>query len=137
MGAGVEPGKATAHDLHEQLAILQVDAVHVGDLDLAARRGLDRRRDIEHLVVVEIKPGHGVIRLRVRGFSSMETARPLAVELHHPVALRVRDRVAKHRGARSPVDRVRKQFRQAMAMKDVVAENERDADRCRRSRVRR
>ena len=40
--AGVEPGEAAAHDLDVELAALEVDAVDVGDLELAARRGLER-----------------------------------------------------------------------------------------------
>ncbi len=40
--AGVEPGEAAAQHLHVELAALQIDAVDVGDLQLAARR----RRDV-------------------------------------------------------------------------------------------
>ena len=36
MRAGVEPGVAAAHELNAQLALVEVGAVHVGDLELAA-----------------------------------------------------------------------------------------------------
>ncbi len=35
VGAGVQPGVAAAHDLHIQLAQLQVAPVHIGDFQLA------------------------------------------------------------------------------------------------------
>ena len=38
--AGVEPGEAAAEHLDVQLAALEIDAVDVGDLQFAARRGL-------------------------------------------------------------------------------------------------
>jgi hypothetical protein len=38
--AGVQPGVAALHDLHRQLALLQVGLVDGGDLQLAARAGL-------------------------------------------------------------------------------------------------
>ena len=42
VGAGVEPGHAAAHDLDAERAGLEVAAVEVGDLELAARGGLER-----------------------------------------------------------------------------------------------
>ena len=40
--AGVEPGDAAPEQLDVQLSALEVGAVHVGDLELAARRRLQR-----------------------------------------------------------------------------------------------
>ena len=40
VGAGVEPGVAAGQVFDEEVARFQVDAVEVGDLQLAARRGL-------------------------------------------------------------------------------------------------
>ena len=40
--AGVEPGEAAAHALDVERARFEIDAVEVGDLVLAARRGLER-----------------------------------------------------------------------------------------------
>ena len=42
--AGVEPGEAAAEPLDLQLAALQIEPVEVGDLQFAARRGLQRSR---------------------------------------------------------------------------------------------
>jgi hypothetical protein len=42
VGAGVEPREAAAHLLDVEVAALEIGAVDVGDLELAARRGLER-----------------------------------------------------------------------------------------------
>jgi hypothetical protein len=52
--------------------------VEVGDLQLAARAGLDALGDVDHLVVVEIQAGDGVVALGALGFSSMLTRLALA-----------------------------------------------------------
>ena len=61
--AGVEPGEAPAEALDAELAAAEVFAVDVGDLQLAARRGLEVGGDVEHLVVVEVEAGDGEVRL--------------------------------------------------------------------------
>ena len=66
VGAGVEPGMAAAHDRHVELARVEIVPVDVGDLQLAARRGLQVAGDVDHLVVVEIEAGDRVVRLRLR-----------------------------------------------------------------------
>ena len=58
--AGVEPRDAARQLLDVQLSALEVRAVDVGDLELAARRRLQAGGDVEHLVVVEVQPGDGV-----------------------------------------------------------------------------
>ena len=44
--AGVEPGIAAAEPLDRELPLRQIGAVDVGDLELAARRGLQRGGDV-------------------------------------------------------------------------------------------
>ena len=46
MRAGVEPGKAAAEHLDMEIAALEIGAVDVGDLELAARRRLERGGDL-------------------------------------------------------------------------------------------
>ena len=53
--AGVEPGEAAAEELDVQLPALEIVAVDVGDLQLAAGRGLQAGGDVDDLVVVEIQ----------------------------------------------------------------------------------
>src|SRR3546814_2164562 len=57
VGAGVEPGIAAAEALHLQLPGLEVAAVENGNLQLAARRGLQVGSDIADLLVIEVEPG--------------------------------------------------------------------------------
>src|SRR6185437_6863843 len=58
VGSRVEPGHTAPEQLDPQRAALEVLAVDVGDLELAARGRLEARSDIEHMVVVEVKTGH-------------------------------------------------------------------------------
>src|SRR5262245_53703640 len=58
----VEPGEAPAALLNPQHAALQVFSIDVRDLELASRRGRELARNVEHLVVVEIKTGDGESR---------------------------------------------------------------------------
>ncbi len=89
VGAGVQPGVAAAEGLHLQLALLQIDAVDVGDLQLAARRGLEVGGDVAHLRVVEVQAGDGVAALRLgRLFFDADGAAG-GVELDHAVAFGV------------------------------------------------
>ncbi len=61
MGTGIQPGIAAPHDLYRQTALLQVDAIEVGNFQLATRGRLDALGDLDHLLVVEIQARDGVI----------------------------------------------------------------------------
>jgi hypothetical protein len=67
----------------------KVLAIDVGDLELAAGRGLEARGDLDHVVVVEIEPGDGPARSRAYGLLLERQHAAAGVELHHAVALRV------------------------------------------------
>src|SRR6185312_1751943 len=54
VGASVEPGKAPTHLFHAELPALQIGLVDVGDLQLAASRRLEVRRDVHDLLVIKI-----------------------------------------------------------------------------------
>src|SRR5262245_14598070 len=55
MRTGVEPGIAAAERYDLQLALPQVLEIDVGNLELAARGGLELRGDVDNVVVVEIE----------------------------------------------------------------------------------
>ena len=75
-----------------QLAALEVGAVDVGDLELAARRRLQPRGDVDDLVVVEVEAGDRLVRAAAAPASPRcATARPSRVELDDAVALGVAD----------------------------------------------
>ena len=70
---------------------LEVVVVHVGDLELAASRRLERRDDLEDVGVVEVDAGHGELaRRRVRLLDDALHA-AVAVELRHAEVAQVLD----------------------------------------------
>ena len=127
MRAGVQPGHAPAHGLHGQRALAEVMAVHVGDLELAARRGLERGGNIEDAVVVKVQPRDGVVGPRPRGLFFDANGALLTIKLDHTVALRIRNTIRKDRGAAGACVRALQLHGQVMAVEDVVAK---DKDAC-------
>src|SRR4051794_29052216 len=60
--SGVEPGVATSEQLDRQRAALEIDAIDVGDFELATCRGLEIGGDVDDLRIVEVEPGYRPIR---------------------------------------------------------------------------
>lgn len=125
-GAGVQPRVAAAEGDHGQRPLLQVHLVERGDLELAAGRGLHPMCLGGHVARVEVQAGDGVGALGALGLLLDGDGPPLAVELHDAEALGVVHVVAEDRGpARLGVlDGARQVARQAVAVEDVVAEDE-------------
>ena len=125
-GAGVQPRVSAAQGDHGQRPLLQVHPVEVGNLQLAAGRGLDPVRLGGHVARVEVQAGDGVGALGLVGLLLDGDGPPLAVELHDAEALGVVDVVAEDRGAArlGVLDGARQVARQAVAVEDVVAEHE-------------
>ena len=124
MRAGIQPGIAPAHDLDAQLLALQVEAVQVRDLQLAARRWLEAARQLHHLAVVEIQARHCVIALGLGRFFFQREHLALLVELRHAIALGVGDMVGKHAGACIALHGTAQQLVEIMAVEDVVAQHQ-------------
>jgi hypothetical protein len=123
--AGVQPGVAAPHDLDVELALLQVGVVDGGDLQLAARAGLDRLGDVHHLAVVKVQPGDGVVAARLFGLFLDADGAPAGVELDHAVALGVVHVVGKHRGALAARVGIGQQGLEVVAVEQVVAQHQR------------
>ena len=125
-GAGVQPRVAAAEGHHGQRPLLQVHPVEVGDLQLAAGRGLDLAGLGGHVARVEVQAGDGVGALGALGLLLDGDGPPLAVELHDAEALGVVHVVAEDRGAArlGVLDGARQVARQAVAVEDVVAEHQ-------------
>src|SRR3546814_20017306 len=100
VGAGVEPGIAAAEALHLQLPGLEVAAVEIGNLQLAARRGLQVGSDIADLLVIEVEPGDGKARLRPARLLLPADRTAGGVALDDAVAPRVGHLVAEPPGER-------------------------------------
>ena len=60
VGSGVEPSDATPKPFDVQLPALEIRSIDIRDFKLAAGRGLQPSRDIDHLIVIEIQPGNRV-----------------------------------------------------------------------------
>lgn len=125
-GAGVEPGVPAAEGHDGQRPLLQVHLVERGDLQLAAGRRLDPMRLGGHVARVEVQAGDGVGALGLGGLLLDGDGPPLAVELDDAEALGVVHVVAEDRGAarRGVLDGARQVAGQAVAVEDVVAEDE-------------
>lgn len=126
-GAGVQPRVAAAQGDHGQRPLLQVHLVERGDLQLAAGRGLDPMRLGGHVARVEVQAGDGVGALGLGGLLLDGHGPPLRIELHDAEALGVVHVVAEDRGPTGlcVLDGARQVARQAVAVEDVVTQNER------------
>ena len=125
-GAGVQPRVAATQRHHGQGPLLQVHLVERGDLQLPSGGGLDLMRLGGHVARVEVQAGDGVGALGLGGLLLDGDGPPLAVELHDAEALGVVHVVAEDRGAArlGILDGARQVARQAVAVEDVVAEDE-------------
>ena len=125
-GAGVQPRVAASQGHDRQRPLLQVHPVEVGDLELAAGRGLDPARLSGDVTRVEVQAGDGVGALGLGGLLLDGDGAALAVELHDAEALGVVDVVAEDRGAArlGVLHGARQVAGQAVAVEDVVAEHQ-------------
>ena len=125
-GAGVQPRVASAQGDDGQRPLLQVHPVEVGDLKLAASRGLDLMRLGGHVARVEIEPRDCVGALGLGGLLLDGDGPAPRIELHDAEALGVVHVVAEDRGAArlGVLDGARQVAGQAVAVEDVVAQHQ-------------
>ena len=126
MGTGIQPGGTAAHAFNTQLALLEIDVVHIGDLQLATGRWLDLFGDLHHLIVIEVEAGHRIVGLRLNRllFDGNRCAFP--VKLHHAIAFRILHVVAKHGGAIGLLGRLLQGLAQAVTMENIVPQDQAD-----------
>lgn len=126
-GAGVQPRVPAAQGDDGQRPLLQVHLVERGDLQLAARRGLDLMGLGGHVARIEVEAGDGVGALGTLGLLLDGDGAALAIELHDAEALGVVHVVAEDRRAArlGVLDGARQVARQAVAVEDVVAQHQR------------
>ena len=122
MGAGIEPGIASAHDFHLQLLLLEVAAVDIGDFEFAAGRGLDVGRNAANLGIVKVQAGDRIVGLGCLGFFFDTDRALLSIELHHAIALRIVHMVGKHGGTAQAGLRAGQLLDQIVPVEDVVAQ---------------
>ena len=124
MGTGIQPGEAPPHGLDIQAALLKIEAVQIGDLKLAACRGLDALGQLDHIAVVKIQAGDGIARFGGFGFFFQADGFALGIEFDHAIALGVVDGIGKHRGPRFALGCAFEQGGEVVAVKDVVAQHQ-------------
>ena len=127
-GAGVEPRVAAPEGHDGEQPVLQIHAVEVGDLELAAGGGDDLPGPPAHVARVEVQAGDGVGALRVLGLLLDGDGVEGLVELHDAEALGVVDVVAEHGGEAAGLGVLHGAAEvpaQAVSVEDVVAEDER------------
>ena len=125
-GAGVQPRVAAAQGDDGQRPLLKVHPVEVGDLQLAAGRGLHPMRLGGDVARVEVQAGDGVGALGLGGLLLDGDGTAPAVELHYAEALGVVHVVAEDRGAArlGVLDGARQVAGKAVAVEDVVAQHQ-------------
>ena len=109
-----------------QGAALEIDAIDVRDLALAACRRLQAAGDVDDVVVVEVEAGHGVRRSGVLRLFLEADGAAGGVEFHDPVTRGVAYLVGEH--GRSAIARhgPAQAVREMCAVEDVVAQRQRD-----------
>lgn len=102
--AGVQPDHAAAHALHRKGVGAEISLVDGGNLELAARRGLDGTCDVHDVVVVEVEAGHRPVRLGMLGLLLQRERLAIGTNLHHTEPRRIIDRIAEDHGAAHALD---------------------------------
>src|SRR5476649_1513488 len=124
VGAGIQPRIASAHDLYRQLAPLHVDTVKVGNLKLASWRWLDAFGDVHYVLVIEVKTGHRVVRLRLKRLLFEADRLALCIELYNAVTLRIVYVIGENTRAILTQHRACQQLIEMMAVIDVIAQHQ-------------
>src|SRR5690349_4931582 len=123
--AGVEPRHAAAKQLHMQFVALKIQQIQIGNLELPARRWPQHATTFDDFVVVNIKPGHGEMALRLFWFFLEANGFAFGVELDYAVALRVANLITKNKCPTLDSERVTVEVE--FAVENIVAKNQRCA----------
>jgi len=112
--------------ISDDLALVQVDVVQVGDLQLAAGAGLKVGGVGDDIIVVHVQAGDGQVGFRLRRLLLDRNQPTAGVTLADAVPLRVPHRVAEQH---TPVDaggRRLQGLRETLAVEDVAAQHQGD-----------
>ena len=130
MGAGVQPGKASAKDLDLEFAVFEEFLVHGGDFQFSPGAGPDVFGNIHYLVGVEVEAHHGVVALGLLGLFLNAEAIALFVKFGHAVTLGVRYPVTEDGGFLvffGILHSLAEEAGEAAAVEDVVSQDQASA----------
>ena len=122
--AGIEPREAPAHDFDVGAPPLGIDAIDVGDSELAARRGSQGSCNVDDIAIVEVEPRDCVVRLGYRRFLFDGEHGPVGVELHYPVELRIANAMGEKGASNGACARGSQQVFETCANENIVPEDE-------------
>ena len=121
--AGVEPGKATAEELHFQRALVQIETVEVGNFVFAASRGLQGGGFLCHGGVVEVQSGDGIVAFRIGRLFFQRDGFAVGIKLHYTVGTGVLDVITKDAGTLVYGSGTLQHGGEALTVEHVVAQN--------------
>ena len=133
MGSCIKPGISAPHLFYMQLPTFQIRIVDIGNFKLTTRRWFYGSCDFNDLRVIEIHPGHGIIRFRLFRLFFNSLCHSLVIEFDDTVTFRVLHIIGKNRCAGGLLHRVDQKLGQAMPEKYVIPQNQTArviADKC-------
>src|SRR5208283_1132505 len=127
VGTRIEPRIPSAHKLHPEFAELQISVVHIRNFQLTPRRGSDSLCNRDNIIIIEIESGDGIVGFGLFRLFFYGQYRSVAVELNHPIALRISHVISEYRCSRLCADLVHgflEHISKAMAVENIVAKNQ-------------
>ena len=106
------------------MTTLEIEPVHVGNLQLAAGRGFQLGSDIDHLRVVEIQSCDGPIGFRHRGLLLDREGPPFIVEVDDTIAFGIGHVIGEDRRALADVPGSPHEFGKTVAEIDIVSQDQ-------------
>ena len=122
----VQPSESLTQQLNIQGAILQINAIQIGNLQFTTRRRFQVLCKLDHTVIIEVQASHAIVALRMFWLFLDRNGLTVLVKLHNTKTLWIVHIVAKHRCALAVfciLDCCLQALLQTMTRKDVVAQH--------------
>jgi hypothetical protein len=103
-----------------QVAPLKVGGDYIGYLQLATSGRFQAGGDLGNVIVKEVQPGNGVVRLRFLGLLLDTQYPPVFIEFYNPIALRIPYPVTEYDATPLESHGTTQNVREPMAIEDVV-----------------
>lgn len=107
-----------------KISSFQVSAIYVGNFQFSAGGWFQAGGDLDHLIVVKIKPGDGVVGARRIGFFFDRDRAAPAVHLDDAVPLRIFHGISKDGGPARSFGGAEQAGLKSLAVKNIIAEDQ-------------